>query len=176
MLNDNSSIYGDRFVLCPGANFTKIVENSNLPIAFQRVFYGVGATVVLETGENTLSNCIRTPNRGLACGVYSAPHDQSSTIIGASNLISPEPVALARTTSVYTLLKAAMEQINMDFFRAGLASVNLGWRPTSSDTLPMIGIETDRKFTCSNRYKAGWTPLLADNFSVFEGFGVAQQE
>lgn len=139
VLNDNSAVYGDSFVLCPGANFTRIVENSHLPIAFQRVFYGVGATLVLETGHNTLSNCIRTPNRGLACGVYSAPHDQSSTIIGASNLISPEPVALARTTSVYTLLKAAMEQINMDFFRAGLASVNLGWRPTSSDTLPMIG-------------------------------------
>jgi hypothetical protein len=75
----------------------------------------------------------------LACGIYSAPHDDSHTLIGASNLISPEPIDNARVTSVYTLLKSAMEQINTEYFRSELMKVNIGWRPTSEDTLPLIG-------------------------------------
>lgn len=129
----------DFFVLAPGANFTKIVRASSLPVAFPRIFYGAGCTVVLKTGANTLTQCVRTPNRGLACGLYSAPRDAEHTVVGASNLISPEPVSDAFVGSVYTLLKGAMEQINTLFYKAQLSAVNMGWRPTSEDTLPMVG-------------------------------------
>jgi glycine oxidase len=134
-----TTISGDVFILCPGARFSRIIEASNLSVRFPRIFYGSGCTIVLETGESTLSNCIRTPNRGLACGVYSAPRDQDHTIVGASNLVSPVGLANAQVGSVYTLLKSAMEQLNTDFYRAGLSAVNLGWRPTSEDTVPLIG-------------------------------------
>jgi glycine/D-amino acid oxidase-like deaminating enzyme len=130
---------GDVFILAPGASFSAIVERSRLPIAFQRVFFGAGASIRLSTGDATPSNCIRTPNRGLACGTYSAPQDAGHTLVGASNFISPVPVAAPRLTSVMGLLEGAVEQINSDFYRAELTAVNLGWRPTSSDTLPMIG-------------------------------------
>jgi glycine/D-amino acid oxidase-like deaminating enzyme len=139
---DGTVSRGDLFVLAPGASFSTLVRASNLPITFPRVFYGVGCTTLLRTKEDTLSTCIPTPNRGLACGVYAVPRDDQHTVLGASNLISPEPVAHARLTSVYTLLKAAMEQINENFFRSELVSVNVGWRPTSEDTLPMIGKTT----------------------------------
>ena len=32
-----------------------------------------------------------------------------------------------------------MEQINIDYYKADFVKVNVGWRPTTSDTLPMIG-------------------------------------
>jgi hypothetical protein len=32
-----------------------------------------------------------------------------------------------------------MEQINSYYYRAGLANVNVGWRPTSEDTLAVLG-------------------------------------
>jgi glycine/D-amino acid oxidase-like deaminating enzyme len=138
-LEDGSILSGDIYVLAPGASFSKIIDASVLGISFPRVFYGVGCTVVLGTGEGTLLNCVRTPNRGLACGIYAAPRDSEHTIVGASNFIAPSPMAHARVTSVYTLLKSAMEQINEDFYRSDLTAVNVGWRPTSEDTLPMIG-------------------------------------
>ncbi len=132
-------VHGDIFIVATGASFSAIVERSQLPIAFQRVFFGAGASVRLNTGTATLTNCIRTPNRGLACGTYAAPQDLNHTLVGASNFISPVPVAAPRITSVMGLLEGAMEQINHTFYRAELAAVNFGWRPTSSDTLPMIG-------------------------------------
>ena len=32
-----------------------------------------------------------------------------------------------------------MEQINTDYYRSELVKVNVGWRPTSADTLPLLG-------------------------------------
>ncbi|HEY0393482.1 MAG TPA: FAD-dependent oxidoreductase [Candidatus Elarobacter sp.] len=140
MITDTGErIGGDVFVLAPGASFSAIVDRSRLPISFQRVFYGAGASIRLNTGAATLTNCVRTPNRGLACGTYAAPQDASHTLVGASNFISPVPVDAPRLTSVMGLLEGAVEQINRSFYRAELSATNFGWRPTSSDTLPMIG-------------------------------------
>jgi glycine oxidase len=135
----SKTIAADSFLLCPGSNFSKIVDASNLDIYFQRIFYGVGASILLRTREDTILNCIRTPNRGLACGIYAARQSPEETIVGASNFISAEPADHPRLASVYTLLKSAMEQLNSSYYRADLVRVNLGWRPTSSDTLPLLG-------------------------------------
>jgi glycine/D-amino acid oxidase-like deaminating enzyme len=136
---NSGAIAADKFLLCNGASFTATVEKSNLGLNFMRIFYGAGATLLVKTGDATLSNCVRTPNRGLACGLYAAPQTSEHTLIGASNFISPTPVEHVRLTSVYTMLKSAMEQLNSNYYRAELVRVNLGWRPTSSDTLPLLG-------------------------------------
>jgi glycine oxidase len=102
-------IGGDIFIVAPGASFSAIVERSRLPIAFQRVFFGAGASVRLKTEQATLSNCIRTPNRGLACGTYAAPQDANHTLVGASNFISPVPVAAPRLTRGFGLVEGAGE-------------------------------------------------------------------
>jgi glycine/D-amino acid oxidase-like deaminating enzyme len=135
----SGEIAADRFLICNGASFSSLIEASNLEIHFQRIFYGVGASVLLETGDETLSNCVRTPNRGLACGLYAAPQTPSLTLVGASNFISPDPVAHVRLTSIYSIFKSAMEQLNQNFHRRELVRINIGWRPTSSDTLPLLG-------------------------------------
>lgn len=163
-LSDGSSVGGDAFFLSPGANFSQIIDASNLGMQFPRVFYGAGCTVVLNTKENTLSKCIRTPNRGLACGIYSAPRDAEHTIVGASNFIAPYPISDAFVGSVYNLLKSAMEQINSDYYRSNLVLVNMGWRPTSEDTLPMLG-QTDISnllvATATKRDGLHCSPLIA---------------
>jgi glycine/D-amino acid oxidase-like deaminating enzyme len=129
----------DVFFLASGATFSKIVAQSNLALDMPRIFYGVGCSVLLKTGELTLHNCVRTPNRGLACGIYAAPQDPAHTIVGASNFISPEPEDGPRLTSIHSLLESAMEQLNSDYYRSQLVKVNTGWRPTSEDTLPLLG-------------------------------------
>jgi len=138
-LESGEILQGDIYFLAPGATFSKIMQQSDLAIKTPKVFYGIGCSILLKTDGVTLSNCIRTPNRGLACGVYSAPQDKAHTLIGASNFISPSPEDHGRITSIYTLLKAAIEQINSDFYRCQMVRVNVGWRPTSEDTFPLIG-------------------------------------
>ncbi len=142
VLDNKSIVQGDIYFVAPGATFSKIMEASNFKLNFPKIFYGVGSSILLKTDTKTLSNCVRTPNRGLACGVYSAPQDSEHTLVGASNFISPWPEDFARITSVYTLLKSAMEQINTDYYRSHLVKVNVGWRPTSEDTLPLLGKTT----------------------------------
>lgn len=138
-LEDGTTLDADLMLICNGAHFSKLMDASALGLPIQRIFYGVGATVLLECGADATENCIRTPNRGLACGIYSAPQTNTEIVIGASNFICPQPEAEVRVTSIYTLLKAAMEQINENYYRSRLMRVNVGWRPTSSDTLPLIG-------------------------------------
>ena len=38
------------------------------------MFYGVGVSIQLDTQGYPHTNCVRTPNRGGGCGVYSIPH------------------------------------------------------------------------------------------------------
>jgi hypothetical protein len=138
-------------------------------------------SLLLKTDENTLSNCIRTPNRGLACGTYAAPQDSNSTLIGASNLIHYEGESFPRLTSVQTLIEGAMSQINTVFYRSQLIRINTGWRPTSADTLPLIGKTQIENLTVVNGMKRDGlhcSPYIASmvsssilqNNSIFEKY------
>lgn len=151
-LENNEEISGDSFQLSPGANFSKIIDNSNLNLKIQRILYGSGVAVELKPRNKTLTNCIRTPNRGLACGVYTAPRTDDTIFVGASNYVANYPLEYGMVTSIESLLKASMEQINVSFYNAGLVTTKLGWRPTSQDTYPLIG-----KTTISNLFIATGT-------------------
>jgi glycine oxidase len=139
------SIDGDKFILATGATVTDILNTSQLDLPIQRVFYGVGVSVEIKSQTHFHTKCIRTPNRGLACGVYTAPHsldlvtNSGTILIGATNLISPEPLYSPRVSNVESLLRASTKEINKNFYRAELVRINIGWRPTSLDTQPLLG-------------------------------------
>lgn len=139
---DGKTIGGDTFVLATGATASDVLRASNLGIGMQRVFYGVGVSIELRSPDYPHRKCIRTPNRGLACGIYSVPYFSESNdriLVGATNFIAPAPYAYGRLTSVEALMRGAMEQINANFYRADLVRINVGWRPTSLDTYPLLG-------------------------------------
>lgn len=138
-------IEGDKYLLASGATVSDILRRSDLGIDIQPVFYGIGVSIEIKSPDHPHTKCIRTPNRGLACGLYSVPFfyepnvPNDHILVGASNFISPTPVAYGRVGSTEALLKGAIEQINYNFYRASLVRVNVGWRPTSQDTYPMVG-------------------------------------
>ncbi len=144
-LTDGRRLGGDRFVLATGATVSGVLDRSELGIEVQRVFYGVGVSLEIRSPEFPHSKCIRTPNRGFVGGLYSVPYftgpgePTDHILIGATNFISPVPRPNGRVGSVESLMRAAMEQINSNFYRADLVRVNVGWRPTSQDTLPLVG-------------------------------------
>ena len=60
-------------------------------------------------------------------------------MIGASNFLSPEPIEHGRLVSLEHLMRSAIEEINGYFYNAQLIRVNVGWRPTTQDTYPLLG-------------------------------------
>ena len=144
-LIDGSIVSGDVFLVAAGAATTDIISRSELGLNIQRVFYGVGVSIQIHSPDTPLDNCIRTPNRGLACGLYALPYylspdlDNQHILIGASNFISPSPYAYGRLSSVEHIMKGAINQINFGFDRADFVKQNVGWRPASQDGYPMIG-------------------------------------
>jgi glycine oxidase len=179
-LSSGEKIYADLFLLSAGANFTKILEHSKLPIGrVPRIFYGVGTSILIKTEAENLSNCVRTPNRGGACGTYSAPQTSESTLIGASNFVSPIPEFHGRLTSVHNLLKSAMEEINVNYYRAQLVKVNVGWRPISEDTLPIIGKTSIKNFFIASGTKRDGlhcSPLISNIMSDLILFGSSSED
>ncbi|MDH4380502.1 MAG: FAD-dependent oxidoreductase [Gammaproteobacteria bacterium] len=171
VLRSGQRVEGDRFVLATGATSTDLLARSDLGLDIQRVFYGVGVSVEIKSPDFPHSNCIRTPNRGLACGLYSVPYFQGPNdtndhvLIGASNFISPVPYQYGRITSVESLMRGAMEQINTNFYRADLVRVNVGWRPTSQDTYPLLGkTSVDNLIIATGTKRDGFhlAPLIAE--------------
>jgi glycine oxidase len=144
-LSNGAIVEADHFVLCNGANLGSVLRASLPDLPVQRMFYGVGMSIELQSRDDVHTHCVRTTNRGLACGVYSVPYGPDRTLVGASNYISPVPLDHGQAGSAYTLLKSAMDQINTRFSRANLINVNVGWRPTTSDTYPLFGATSLRK-------------------------------
>jgi len=144
-LSDGTAIEGDVYLLATGASVSDILDASDIGVPIQRVFYGVGTSLEIRSPDHPHKKCVRTPNRGLACGIYSVPYFQGPNVpndhilIGASNFIAPWPYSYGRLTSIEGLTRAAMVELNTNFYRADLVRVNVGWRPTSQDTYPLIG-------------------------------------
>ncbi|WP_419799547.1 MAG: NAD(P)/FAD-dependent oxidoreductase [Terasakiella sp.] len=174
-LENSEIIEGDRFLLATGATVSKILDASNFDLPVQRVFYGVGVSIELKSTDNPLEKCIRTPNRGLACGLYAVPYFQGPNVandhilVGASNFITPYPYDYGRLTSVEGLIRGAMEQVNRNFYRADLVRVNVGWRPTSQDSYPMIGKTSLANLviaTATKRDGFHMSPLISENVAA----------
>lgn len=138
-LDNATSIEADQFVLANGAQLGNTLTNSALGLPIQPMFFGIGMSIEMQSQESVHTHCVRTTNRGLACGVYTVPYGTDRTLVGASNYISTVPHEQAHVGSAYALLKSAMEQINRKFYRANLVTVNVGWRPTTADTYPLFG-------------------------------------
>lgn len=167
-LKNNGTLSGDCYFLAPGAVYSKIIDNSNFVLPTPRVFYGVGCSLLLKTDENTLTKCVRTPNRGLACGIYAAPYDSNHIVVGASNYISASPEYHARLESVRNILQSAMEQLNTHYYRSQIVKINIGWRPTSADTVPLIGkTSVPNLFIATGTKRDGLhcSPLISDIMS-----------
>ena len=144
LLTDGRQISGDKYILATGATASDLIEKSNLGISIPRIFYGVGVSIQISSPAAQHTKTIRTPNRGLACGLYTVPYylspwEQSEILIGSSSYVSPVPLYNAKVGSTQSLLNMAMEQVNTDFYKATVSAINVGCRPVSADTYPVIG-------------------------------------
>ena len=173
-LDNDEIVGGDIFLLASGATASDILERSDLGINVQRVFYGIGVSLEIHSPDFPHQKCIRTPNRGGACGVYSVPYylgpgkSEEHIIIGASNYLSPDPVHNGRLISIEYLTRSAMEEINGHFYNARLIRTNIGWRPTTQDTYPLLGKTSIGNFVVATGTKRDGfhlSPVISDKIT-----------
>lgn len=135
----------DKVINCAGAWSESIKEMIELPKTWTpRLFSGVGVSLELKADIDGFEHCIRTPNRGGACGIYVVPqvapeHKSNSFIVGASNMMSLHPQFEPKAAAVSHLINAAASEINVHFEDATIASINTGNRPITSDLYPLMG-------------------------------------
>jgi glycine oxidase len=170
LCRDGKVYDSDRFIVAAGFDSTRLFDRSGLhDIVGQKIYSGVGVSLEIEiSGEQ--KNCIRTPNRGGACGIYTAPYSwgtfnpNNRVLVGASNFISVEPQYFGRTISISHLMDAATREVNQEFYNSKLITVNVGNRPTTFDQYPMIGrTEIPNLIFCSGTKRDGihCAPIIA---------------
>ncbi|WP_010325266.1 NAD(P)/FAD-dependent oxidoreductase [Marinobacterium stanieri] len=167
-LRSGECVKADSYLLALGANLTKLMSDSGIDVEMPKIFYGSGVSIEIRPRESKLANCVRTPNRGLACGIYSAPRTQDTVVIGASNYVADYALDYPRIGSLESLMKGTMEQLNRDFYNAELVNTRVGWRPTSEDTYPVLGkLSIENLVVASGTKRDGFhmSPILSDYIS-----------
>ncbi|WP_170329109.1 NAD(P)/FAD-dependent oxidoreductase [Ruegeria arenilitoris] len=145
-LGNGDMLSADYFVLAVGATISDILGASpDVPLNVQPVFHNVGSSMEIKSSDYPHSKCIRTVNRGFACGIYTVPYflgpnePKDHIIIGATSIMMPKPHNTVRLYALEGLMRSAMEQINRHFYRAEVVRTNVGSRPIAQDTYPLLG-------------------------------------
>lgn len=133
------SIESRHVVIAAGTRTQDFVNQLGLQAKIPRLVLGVGVSLILKSQTVVPEKVFRTPNRGLACGLYVVPYPDNYCYVGATNYICPWEVPLPRAQAVHYLLQAAMEQVNSDFYKAEIHKTIVGYRPTTLDTYPLFG-------------------------------------
>ena len=170
--SDEREISAGKFLLANGFDFSTLLQRSGMSLP-QWVYSGVGASVEVRTKHSDQKVCIRTPNRGGACGIYVVPFQNPSAekdfahfVIGASNFVSKDPKFFPRSISIAHLLESGTKEINENFFDAEMVGFNIGNRPTTFDQYPLIGNMGDFKnlFVATGTKRDGFhlAPVVAE--------------
>lgn len=157
-LDNTDIIYGDIFCNASGFDLSHSFTRSGLNDLVPNIYSGIGISIEVKATHKTQVSCIRTPNRGGACGLYTVPYFWGPTspndhiLIGASSFIDTSPHFHGRAISIAHLLESATLEINQEFYKSEVISINVGNRPTTFDQYPIIG-----KTKINNLYVAGGT-------------------
>ena len=169
--SDGEEIHADRIVIANGAFLNElVVESRATEIVPHFIYSGVGAAIEVATNLPKIRHCIRTPNRGGACGLYVVPYStderssQQHYMIGASNYVSLVPQYRARAISVAHLLHSATREINQEFYSAEIVNIKVGNRPITFDQYPIVGRTfSENLFVVSGTRRDGFhlAPILS---------------
>ncbi|KUH39575.1 MULTISPECIES: FAD-dependent oxidoreductase [Streptomyces] len=128
--------------------------------------YGVSALVTTQDGTQP-DSVIRTPNRAFACGLHIVPRGAGRVYVGATNIVSPRPLADPVMRDILFLLECSHRQTRRNLWTSTVVGVNVGNRPISLDGFPLLG-ETPLSglWMMTGTYRDGLflSPLLAQEF------------
>lgn len=128
-------------IIASGSYANKIIKQikqikNNVP----DLFFGTGNAIIASAEKNiTPKFVIRTPNRGMACGLHVVPLKKNYIYIGASNRISDIPNNKPLISTVMTLQNSLIKEVNQAYGGLKIKKICVGHRPTTTDTFPLLG-------------------------------------
>ena len=128
-------------VLAGGAMMTNLLANlETIGLNLPPIFAGRGVGIIIRSNTN-YTHCIRTPNRGFACGIHLVPRSDANLYLGSTNRLttSVDRVGYPILSEINNLLAGGIDEINSTFGRAELVSASVGYRPVTIDSYPLVG-------------------------------------
>ena len=128
------------------------------------LFFGSGCAFISKNINTVIpKHVIRTPNRGMACGLHLVPFSKKDIYVGATNRISHVPIDKPILSSFLGLQNSLIKEININFNNIKIDKICIGHRPTTVDTFPILGpLSVDGMWVASGTKRDGLTlsPLI----------------
>lgn len=159
-----------RVVLAGGARTQELLDTiPELSVRIPRLVSGYGVSALMRTeGGSGPRSVLRTPNRAFACGLHVLPRGEGEVYVGATNVISPEPVTTPAMGDVLFLLECSARQVRRDLWSSGVHKLQVGNRPVSLDGFPLLGeAGIGGLWMLTGTYRDGLhlSPLLAEEMT-----------
>lgn len=138
-LSTQARLLARHVVLAAGAATQRLVEALALADRVPRLVHGVGVALVLDSPVALPRQVVRTPNRGLAGGLYAVPYPAPFAYLGATTSLRRTAEPRASAGAIHGLLHAAMLHLHHGLAGAHVHKVLVGSRPTPLDTYPLLG-------------------------------------
>ncbi|WP_443249532.1 FAD-dependent oxidoreductase [Streptomyces sp. 3N207] len=142
-LDDGSTLAADTVVLAAGAASTALAEPVLPPGAVPPMLSGTGVSLLVTRTAASgpgARHVLRTPNRAATCGLHVVPMTEpGDQYIGATNLITTQPVTGAELGSTHALMRQVCEQVDHDLAFARVQRWMAGARPIPVDCFPLLG-------------------------------------
>ena len=165
---DGQIIHAKNIVIAAGSYSSQLIKqlpqvNEHTPL----VLSGVGCSLILKSPESKLETVVRTPNRAGACGAHYLPYDKNNGVVylGASNSVRMDPQINPRLADTNYLMHWGMQQFDQSLYNSEILKINIGNRPITVDTFPLIGsTNVDGLWILTGTFRDGVqdSPLLAD--------------
>ncbi|MBB1254618.1 FAD-dependent oxidoreductase [Streptomyces alkaliterrae] len=171
VLEDGTSLTSGQVLLAGGVGTQTLVDSvPGLGDCIPRLVAGYGVSAVVTTQDGTQpESVIRTPNRAFACGLHIVPRGAGRVYVGATNIITPQPMADPVMGDLLFLLECAHRQTRRNLWSSAVSGINVGNRPISLDGFPLLG-ETPLRglWMMTGTYRDGLflSPLLAKEFAA----------
>ncbi|MEU0272819.1 FAD-dependent oxidoreductase [Streptomyces sp. NPDC006307] len=140
---DGDTLTAGTVVLAAGAAGSALAETVLPPGAVPPMLFGTGASLLVQrttTSGPGARQVMRTPNRAATCGLHVVPMaDDGHQYIGATNVITTEPITGAELGSCHSLMRQVCEQFDHDLAFARVQRLMVGARPVPLDCFPLLG-------------------------------------
>jgi glycine oxidase len=139
VLRDGRTLTARQVVVAAGARSQALIAQLGLAEKIPRLVHGLGVALILKADAAVPAQVVRTPNRGLARGLYVVPYARGYCYVGATNDVSAVEVPADPAAAVRELIEAAAEQVHPGLGGAQVHKVLVGSRPVTLDGYPLIG-------------------------------------
>ena len=165
-LSGAEDVMTQSLVFAAGSRTSQALRDADLGIELMPVLSGNGVSAIVSRVLGApFEHVIRTSNRAGSCGLHLVPLEGRREYLGATNIVSLEPDRRPMLGMSHFLTQCAIEQLSRSLFFSVVDRWQVGSRPVSLDTLPMIGKADEGVWIATGTFRDGLhcSPVIAEH-------------